>query len=243
MSTDDQKLDVIRKLLAKAEKAATPEEATAYNAKAAEMMARHGVDAALLAATGARPDRMIEQLIDMTDPYSTEKAQLASWVGQALGCRALRYMGGRGRVRAVGLFGYESDIRRTEVLFTSLLLQATQQVVHQRPASWSGESVSAFRRTWLTGFATEIHRRLSVAEHAAAEKHDAAPVQEGPSAALVLADRRSAVEKAFLDRHPDLQPGRRRKLTGSGYASGQAAGRRAQLGQPGLRASHRSLES
>ena len=39
MSGGDQKLEVIRELLAKAEKAATPDEASAYNAKAAEMMA------------------------------------------------------------------------------------------------------------------------------------------------------------------------------------------------------------
>jgi uncharacterized membrane protein len=49
---------MIRKLLAKAERAATETEteAQAYNAKAAEPMARHGVDAALLAASGEQPD-------------------------------------------------------------------------------------------------------------------------------------------------------------------------------------------
>ena len=61
MAVEDQKLEVIRKLLAKAERAATAQEATAYNAKAAEMMARHGVDTALLAATGAKQDRITER--------------------------------------------------------------------------------------------------------------------------------------------------------------------------------------
>ena len=46
----DDKLARIRKLLAQAEDpAATTAEAEAFNAKAAELMARHGVDATLLA--------------------------------------------------------------------------------------------------------------------------------------------------------------------------------------------------
>ena len=49
------KLDTVRKLLAKADGAATPAEAEVYTAKAIELMARHGIDEALLA--GARPPR------------------------------------------------------------------------------------------------------------------------------------------------------------------------------------------
>ena len=128
MSGDDQKLEVIRKLLAKAERAATPEEAAAYNAKAAELMARHGVDEALLAATGEKPDRLGERCVVLSDPYPVGKAQVASWIGRALGCSAVRHLGvRRGHVRAVTLFGFESDLRRSEVLFTSLMLEATRR--------------------------------------------------------------------------------------------------------------------
>jgi Protein of unknown function (DUF2786) len=97
MGGGDQKLEVIRKLLAKAEKAATPEEASAYNAKAAQMMARHGVDEAMLAATGVKQDALGERRIALTDPYSQEKAQLAGLIGRALGCRAVRHPGIRPR--------------------------------------------------------------------------------------------------------------------------------------------------
>ena len=231
VSGGDQKLEVIRKLLAKAEKAATAEEASAYNAKAAQLMARHGVDEAMLAATGAKQDALGERRIPLTDPYSQEKAQLVGLIGRALGCRAVRHPGyGRGQILAVTIFGYESDLQRTEVLFTSLLLQATREVVRQRPPAWTGESTAAFRRTWLTGFATEIYRRLTAAERAAADQHDAAPSMRGPSAALVLADRRSLVEKAFEERFTNLQKGRKRRLSGSGYGAGIAAGRRADVG-------------
>ena len=73
------------------------------------------------------------------------KAQLAGLIGRALGCRAVRHPGyGRGQIIAVTIFGYESDLQRTEVLFTSLLLQATRDVVHQRPPAWTGESTRRF---------------------------------------------------------------------------------------------------
>ena len=234
MGGGDQKLEVIRKLLAKAEKAATAEEASAYNAKAAQMMASHGVDEAMLAATGVKQDALGERRIALADPYS-QKKELAGLIGRALGCRAVRHPGyGRGQILAVTIFGYESDLQRTEVLFTSLLLQATRQVVHQRPPAWTGESTAAFRRTWLTGFATEIYRRLTAAERAATDQHDAAEVTRGPSAALVLADRRTVVKKAFEERFTNLQKDRNRRLSGSGFGAGVAAGRRADVGAPRL---------
>jgi hypothetical protein len=73
MGGGDQKLEVIRKLLAKAEKAATAEEASAYNAKAAQMMARHGVDDAMLAATGVKQDALGERRIALADPTPTRR--------------------------------------------------------------------------------------------------------------------------------------------------------------------------
>lgn len=55
MTASEAKLEIIRKLLAKAERAATPAEADAYNEKAAELMARHGVDAAVLPRPASPP--------------------------------------------------------------------------------------------------------------------------------------------------------------------------------------------
>jgi hypothetical protein len=47
---------------------------------------------------------------------------------------------------------------------------------------------------------------------------------------LVLADRAQAVDRVVNDHYPRLAQGRRRRLTGGGYTSGTAAGRRADLG-------------
>src|SRR5689334_2943132 len=190
-------LDRIRKLLAKAERAATPEEARAYTDKAVQLMARHGVDMALLAAAEPGRDEIGATRVELADPYTGGKARLLGWTAVALRCRAVLHQAPGGRVAAVTVFGFASDRERVEVLFTSLLLQATGQLVRQRPAH-AGESVAAYRRSWLHGFAAAVHRRLVDAERRAAQaatEH----ADDAPRAALVLADRRAQVDRAYAE--------------------------------------------
>jgi len=77
----------VRKLLAKAEDpAVTAAEAELYNAKAAELIARHGIDAALLAATGQTRDECCPpRSVQMAAPLMMQ----TSWVreGPVGGCR------------------------------------------------------------------------------------------------------------------------------------------------------------
>jgi hypothetical protein len=227
------KLHTVRKLLAKAEGAATPEEAETYTAKAVELMARHGIDEALLAAARPGRDEIGPMRIAMQDPYSAGKARLLGWTARALGCRWVLHGAWGGKVAAVTVFGHASDRERVELLYTSLQLQATGQLVRVRPP-WAGESVAAYRRSWLHGFASEVHRRLVAAEEAArsaTEERQAAPGPTGPPVALVLADRRRRVESAFAAAFPELATARRTVLSGSGYAAGARAGQRADLGR------------
>ena len=228
MSAD--KLDVIRKLLTKAERAATPDEADAYNTKAAQLMAKHGVDNAMLAAAGANTrDVISRRYITMSDPYSTEKAILVSNIAYEMSCRSVCHTGpGRGQTSAVTVMGFESDLARVDLAYTSLLLQATRGVLAQRPPSWSNESTAAFRRTWLDGFTTEVTRRLALADRIATQQHDT--TTKGPSAALVLADRRGLVEQALQDAFTGLRTARPRRLTGTGFHAGVQAGRQADVG-------------
>ena len=217
----------IRKLLAKAERAGTPEEAQTYTEKAVELMARHGIDAALLAAADPDRDEIGATRVEVADPYSAGKARLLGWTAAALRCRAVLHQVGGGRVTAVTVFGFASDRERVELLFTSLLLQATAQLLRERPER-PGESVAAYRRAWLHGFAVSVHQRLSAAEQRAAQ--DAAPSGGAERTALVLADRRSRVERAYAEAFPVLGRGRRPVLSGTGFPAGAAAGDRADLG-------------
>src|SRR6201991_71485 len=221
------KLDTIRKLLAKAERAATAAET--YTAKAMELMARHGVDAALLSVARTGRDRIGPQHIAMEDPYSAGKARLLGWTASALGCRWVLHGARGGKVAAVTVFGHASDRQRVELLYTSLQLQSSTQLVRVRPPA-RGESVAAYRRSWLHGFAVEVHRRLSDAEERAAGAARSDTSMGGPSVALVLADRREQVDRAYAAAFPRLASARRSVLSGSGFAAGARAGERADLG-------------
>src|SRR4051812_8410869 len=149
------KLEVVRKLLAKAERAATPEEAASYTGMALRLSARHGIDAALVdaerrAARDPTADRPGAQRIPVDDPYSAGKARLLAWTAQALRCRVALHRTRGGRVRAVTVFGFAADRARVELLYTSLLLQACAELVRLRPPE-PGESVAAYRRARLVG--------------------------------------------------------------------------------------------
>jgi hypothetical protein len=239
------KLEVVRKLLAKAERAATEEEAASYTDKAMQLSARHGIDAALLAAadpTGDRPDR---RRIAVDDPYSAGKARLLGWVASALGCRAVLHQRRGGRVEAVSLVGFAADQDRVELLYTSLLLQAAHELARQRPVV-AGESVAAYRRSWLHGFAVRVHERLVEAERNATQDATRAAAQGGTGSApagapvaVVLAERAAQVVAAFAAEFPAAERARGRALSGSGFGLGAAAGERADLGGARVAAARR----
>jgi hypothetical protein len=219
-------LERVRKLLAKAEDpTVTVEEAEAYNAKAAELIARHGIDAALLAATGRTPDDVEHRVIAVENPYARDKAHLLTSVADSLRCQTVHIQGpGRYVVR---VYGFTTDLERVELLYTSLLLQATRELTHVRPDTW-GESTAAYRRSWLAGFSSAVATRLHRAEQrAAAEQPSAA---DGTSTSLVLRDRSALVADAVTADYPRLRTMRRRDLTGTGRSDGFASGARADLG-------------
>ncbi|MFJ1760371.1 DUF2786 domain-containing protein [Amycolatopsis sp. NPDC088138] len=238
MSESDPQLERIRKLLAKAEDPAVTEaEAEAYNTKAAELVARYGIDQAMLAETGASVDDIGTLTIPMNDPYSRDKASLLTSVAYPLRCRTLLHRVGQ-RVESVTVFGYQSDLGRVELLFTSLLLQASTQLTRVRPGGFfPGESLAAYRRTWLHGFARAVHERLSLAEEEAVRT--AAPGAR--SAELVVRDRSALVQHRFDEEYGDLRSAAPRRLSGSGYLDGHDAGTKANLDPSALTRRRRAL--
>src|SRR5947209_10929320 len=184
MSELDQKvLDRVRKLLAKAEHPGTPvEEAQAFSAKASELMAAYAIDQALVDAaqpSGATP---IVREIEVEAPYAMPRAVLLDRVARAHRVRTvIGPDAGSGRRRCT-LVGFGVDLDVVEVLFTSLLLQASTAMLvasadHPRP--------KAFRRAFLLGYAQAIGDRLA----AVTEQTGAAADAERPGTSLVLASR------------------------------------------------------
>jgi hypothetical protein len=219
-------LSKVRKLLAKAEDpACTPAEAEAFTAKATELIARYGVDRALLAVRDPASDPVGDRVIELLAPYALDKAGLLAAVAGALRCRCVRRRAESGF--AMHLFGFASDLERVELLFTSLLVQAAHGLA-ATPVP-SDDQPAAFRRSWLAGFAYSVAERLRAAESAAAAAPSGAPVR-GTSVALVLADRSTRVERRLAEVYPRLRTASARRLAGGGASQGVVAGRRADLG-------------
>lgn len=222
----------VRKILTKAEDpATTPEEAELYTAKAAELIATYGIDQALLAESRPGTDVIGDRVVVLEAPYALDKASLLSGVALSLRCQAVqrtRYDDGAKQL-SMHLFGYRSDLARAELLYTSLLLQASTLL--PRTFAPPGENVAAYRRSWLAGFTNAVVRRLRESEARAAEaaQGDAAPAG-GRSVSLVLADRSVAVRDAVESEYPYLRKAQARSLSGSGGRSGYLAGQRADLG-------------
>ncbi len=222
----DAILAKIRKLLAKAEDpACTPAESAAFTAKATELIAKYGVDSALLAAADPARDPVGDLRIKADAPYARDKCGLLASVAVALRCRAVRVHTDHGLI--VHLFGHAADLRRTELLFTSLLVQAAHGLASAPVPGW--QHPATFRRSWLGGFTEAIYARLLAAESAAVSSFAGVP-STGRSVALVLADRTAVVAQRVAQEYPDMTTAPRRRLSGSGRWEGYAAGNQADLG-------------
>ena len=171
----DKLLDRVRKLLAKAEdESCTPPEAQALTAKAAELMAKYGIDRALLAAVRPETDQPSSRLVDIDNPWGRVKAHLLCGLGSALRCQCIMLPVRTGL--RIHMFGYASDIERTDVLYTSVLIQMWHGLAGAQVPEWS-RSPRAWRRSWLLGFAAAVTARVRTAEQAAqasAQQHRAA---------------------------------------------------------------------
>jgi hypothetical protein len=242
MTDHDPILAKVRKLLALAEDpAATAHEAETYTAKAAQLIADYGIDRALLASADPGSDPVGDRVVTLEPPYAADKMDLLTTVAGRLRCRAIRrtrWTDDR-RELSVHLFGHGSDLERVELLFTSLLLQATTALARTPVPSW--ENKAAFRRSWLEGFRHAVGDRLWEAERRACEESSDRFRAAGTSTALVLADRTAEVDAVVQETYPDLTTARPRQLSGSGRRAGWAAGRRADLGERRVGGVRRSL--
>ena len=115
----------IRSLLAMAESTDFAEEADAFTAKATELMQRHRIDmAAVEAIRGIASESDVAGRRCWVDaPYAAAKSLLLHVVATESACRAV--WDERGFMTIVG---ERDDLDVVELLFTSLLVQATQQM-------------------------------------------------------------------------------------------------------------------
>lgn len=233
MTEHDRKLNTVRKLLNKAEHAATAHEAEAFTAKATELMLRYAIDEAMLGAKQESTDTLGSLRIEVSG-YAKAKGTLLAVLGETFGCKVvqIRTVGERGRAVYI-VYGWETDLASVQTLFASLSIQSERE----REREWAavrhtGVHGRSFTTSFLVGFAHEVHRRLQAQRTRTVEEAESSSC---PGVALALFDRSQAVSA-----HVRQQHGKLRKGTGSsvssraGYYGGKEAGARADLGQGGL---------
>lgn len=162
---DHPALKRVRALLAKAESTGYPEEADACMAKAQELMTRHCIDRAL-AEAGTSDEPQVElRRIWLDDPYLEAKALLLAKVAAANRCRAVVTPD----LGFSTMVGHGEDIEATELLFTSLLVQATKRitVLGHEHGQGSRARKPSYRRSFLVSYATRIGTRLQEATRSA----------------------------------------------------------------------------
>jgi hypothetical protein len=216
---DQRMLGRVRALLTKAESTDFPEEADAFTAKAQELMARHRIDHALLAATTGERDQPVTRRVSIDNPYEAPKTLLLQVVAEANSCRAVWMK----RFGFTTIVGFPTDLDSTELLFTSLLVQATRAMTQAKPSTdrYGRNTTRSFRQSFLTAYASRIGERLNAATD---EVDREMTGSEGGGQLLpVLAARDDAVRDAFEKQFPELTQHATAINNRAGWASGRAA--------------------
>jgi hypothetical protein len=216
----------VRALLGKAESTEFPQEAEALTTRAQELIARHSIDAALLHTSHQAKEEPIGRRLFIEAPYEPPKALLLQVIAEANRCRTVWH-------KTLGLstvVGFPADVRAAELLFTSLLVQATTAMVQtgSRQDRNGRSRTRSFRQAFLYSFTDRIGERLRGAvDDAVREATD----ETGRTDLLpVLAERDTQVDHALESMFGQLtQHSVSRGWDTEGWAEGRAAADRASL--------------
>lgn len=223
---DQKMLGRIRALLAKAERTEFPDEAEALSTKAQELMAKFSLDRALVeaepdsgfaAGSGARR-------IWVDTPYVSAKAQLVAAVASANHCRAVS----TDQLAMVTVVGAELELELTELLSTSLLVQANRAMLAagSHVGRYGESRTRSFRQSFLMAYAQRIGERLQATSEAT---RAAVTDAEADRLLPVLGRRAERVDALFTKLFPDTVLRRTRVSNGAGWAAGLSAADKARL--------------
>lgn len=216
-------LSRVQALLAKAESTEFPEEAEALFAKAQELITRHSIDE-VLARTRSSTDKPELRKLQMDAPYASAKFTLISAVGRA---NDITVVGNQNYL--VTLIGFRTDLDAVEMLFASLVIQATR-AMFSAGYSLAGNRVRAFRHSFLVAFAHHIEQRL---REARVRTESEVETETGMALVPLLDAKRNAIEELAADEFPNVRMKRASMSHAGGYLAGKDAAERADLGGRG----------
>ncbi|GAA2140692.1 DUF2786 domain-containing protein [Glycomyces algeriensis] len=218
----------IRALLAKAESTDSDAEAEAFTAKAQQLIARHSINEALLseAGQGKRDPEALRVIIER--PYEQPKSELLAQIADANHCRSVYWPDGG----FTTLIGDRADLRSVELLFNSLLVQATAAMtrVGSVSAKRGKSQTRSFRQSFLASFAMRIGERLRESAEDTAREYTE---ETGTDLVPVMRQRDQRVDSRTEELFPRLKFGRGTRITNyEGHIAGLAAADAARLTAP-----------
>jgi hypothetical protein len=238
----DGMLSKIRGLLAQAEHPATSKvESETFMAAATRLMAKYGVERAMLGALHPETDRVGDRVVVVPGPYAMGKMHLLYSIAGALGVQGVKLRPKAAGTQELHLFGMESDMERVDMLFTSLLLQCVRFMEQDARDNWAAQAnPKVWKRDYIEGFRGRVSDRLKEAEERARRQAEADRTS-GPSVALVVQTRAERAQAALRAKYPNTTNAKSRRQVGTGYIHGTRAGNRADLGGSRVGGGRRAL--
>ena len=213
----DRLLNRIRGLLAKAEATDHPAEAETFTAKAQELMTRHAVDEAVLRGLQHEEIPVASRRVHLQSPYANVKATLLNAVARPNRCRVVLM----NSYDIAVLVGTPTDVDQTELLFTSLLIQATRAMTDAGDhGAGSADRSASFRRSFILAYATRIGERLREADRSTTATY-------GTELVPLLQREADAVNAEFERQFPNVRQGGSSLVDPRGWEAGRAAADRA----------------
>lgn len=229
---DDKIYDKVAKILAKAERAGTPEEAELFFGKAQEMITKHALDELALQQRvnggSGKAETVSHELVAFKSIYFKAECRVWGAVARANSCRVLIQDKQWREQQGVILIGTPSDRTNVKMLMASLQIQiarATRTV----PDYVGGKNMDKFvwRRSFREGFAGEIGRRLEGATKSAAQGHKSGDML--PVLASKAQQAKAYEDDTFQVSTPKAS---RARVDHLGRGAGMSAAQRADVGSP-----------
>lgn len=232
-------IDRVQKLLNKAERAGTPEEAETFFAKAHQLMEEHNIEMTMLRLAGeVEADEIIQMDMDVNrSGFFKPMVQLAREVAWANDVRCLvKNPGDWGKDAGVRFVGHKTDINNVRMLYTALLAHCVKErrnvpeyVKEQQASKLVPNAVGKWRVDFSMGYALRIGRRLEAQRE---EMRRAAGRADSTGTLLpALIDKGTAVD-AYMASNVRTSAARanRSKYDPAAMSAGAAAANRANLG-------------
>lgn len=229
---NDDKLELIAKLLAKAE-STTPEEAEALTEHAERLMVKYGIEQARLDESrerlGQQHEPITKERMLFTGVYARDVREMGAGVAAALGTVRPLYGAPSDSEAALYFVGFSSDVTQAQRLTASLQVQAMvamrawwiteRHYYRAHPESTRRRARSGFIRGFGVGAAERIREsRRAIVETA------------GPGTELVLQSRQDRVDAA-VDAMATRRARPREGADAGSFLVGRRTGREARTGE------------